>query len=251
VLPQRYASRGTVLYFTGCGTQYAYDAVGHAIVRVLRQLGFRVEIPQGQVCCGLPMFFHGNLKQAQPNLLRNIELFNRTGIVAVVVDCATCGEALKKVYATVLAELGQDSAPALELAGKVWDITEFVCEHYELLEKHLLASATAVPVTYHSPCHLRNSQAAESLLERLPGVDYIRADDRDDCCGGGGTFFYDFPDTARQMAARKIDNARATGARLWATGCPGCRVNLAGNLEDRDRIRVLHPVELVAMQLIP
>lgn len=29
------------------------------------------------------------------------------------------------------------------------------------------------------------------------------------------------------------------------TGCPGCRLNLAGNLSDGDAIRVLHPVQLI------
>jgi Fe-S oxidoreductase len=37
--------------------------------------------------------------------------------------------------------------------------------------------------------------------------------------------------------------------KLWATGCPGCRVNLASNLGETDKISVLHPIELVEMAL--
>lgn len=69
------------------------------------------------------------------------------------------------------------------------------------------------------------------------------------CCGDGGTFFYDYPELSEQMVSRKVANARASGATLWLTGCPGCRINLAGNLGDEDRIEVLHPVQVVAALL--
>lgn len=246
-------SRGTLLYFTGCGTQYLYEKVGHSVVKVLLRMGFRIEIPKEQVCCGLPMFFKGALTAAKPNLLKNIALLNRPDIVAVITDCATCGSALRNAYPDVLPEIGIDTARAGELAARVRDISEFLMEHFELLAPHLDPQSPPLPTTYHSPCHLRNSQGVESqveqLLNRLPNVAYTRAEDFDTCCGGGGTFFYDYPDISKKMVDTKITNARATGARIWATGCPGCSIQLSGNLDPDDRITLRHPVQLAAAAL--
>ncbi len=248
-----YESKGTVLYFTGCGTNHMYDQVGHALCRILGAMGFHVEIPENQVCCGLPMFIHGKLKKAVGNIQTNIELFNRDDIVAVVTDCATCGSALHREYSHVLEELGLDIEPARQLSAKVRDIGEFILEHYELLEPHLDPAALRSRVTYHMPCHLRNGQGVkdeiEQLLQLLPHVDYVRAEDYDSCCGGGGTFFYDHPEVSHKIVGRKVENAKATGAELWITGCPGCSINLSGNLKESDNITVLHLLEMIEQGL--
>ncbi|HSR13930.1 MAG TPA: (Fe-S)-binding protein, partial [Thermodesulfobacteriota bacterium] len=48
--------KGKVIYFTGCATQYLFESVGNAVVKVLNRLGIEVIIPKGQSCCGLPIF---------------------------------------------------------------------------------------------------------------------------------------------------------------------------------------------------
>lgn len=246
-------AKGTVLYFTGCGTQHVFEAVGHAVVTVLTAMGFRVEIPKGQVCCGLPMFAHGRMSAAQENIETNIDLFNREDVVAVVTDCATCGSALRSEYADVLRELGLPAGNAERLSVRVRDVSEFILANYALLEPKLDPDISAETVTYHAPCHLRNAQGVKTevieLLKRLPHVTYVQSSDFDACCGGGGTFFYDHPEVSHRIVSKKIENALATGAKYWLTGCPGCTVNLAGNLSDTDTIAVMHPVQLVEQAL--
>ena len=245
--------KGVIYYFTGCATNYLFESVGHAAVKVLTRMGFKVVIPQDQVCCGLPLFFHGAGAQAQANMLKNISVFNQPDIVAVITDCATCGSALGKEYPAVLKELGLDTQAAQTLAAKVKDISAFVYENIDQITPHLNFKRSQRTVTYHSPCHLRNTQGVEAqvenLLNSLPGVNYVRTKDMDSCCGGGGTFFYDHPAISQKIVTPKIDNARATGAELWAAGCPGCRLNLAGNLDDTDKIELIHPIQLVAASL--
>lgn len=253
IMPENEA-KATVLYFTGCGTNHAFDAVGHAVVRVLTAMGFQVEIPGEQMCCGLPMFIHGSIAAARKNIDTNIRLFNRNDIAAVVTDCATCGSALRNEYVHVLEELGRPVDAGRELASRVQDICEFILANYELLEPKLDRDLPVETVTYHSPCHLRNAQGVKTeviqLLEKLPHVNYVQSKDFDTCCGGGGTFFYDFPDISHQIVSEKIDNALATGAKYWATGCPGCTVNFSGNLPD-DTISMIHPVQIILAALKP
>ena len=84
-------------------------------------------------------------------------------------------------------------------------------------------------------------------MKNLPGIDYIRAVDADECCGGGGTFFYEYPEISKEMVKGKIENAKKTGAQIWLTDCPVCRINLSGNLKGDDNLIVKHPVEMIEL----
>ena len=246
-------ARGTVAYFTGCATHHVFEKTGHAVLNVLRRMGYRVLIPPSQGCCGLPLFFHGDIKRSQDSILGNIDALLRDECDAVVVDCATCGTALGHAYPQLMKEMGLPEAPARRLAEKVWDIGEFILEKFDSLEPFLNPVRNRLRVTYHSPCHLRNhgrgKTMVETLLERLPHVDYRRAPDRDSCCGGGGMFFNEFQQISKQMVDAKVQNATDTGAQIWATGCPGCRVQLSGNLPRKGMLELCHPVEVVAQAL--
>jgi len=250
----RTSGRGTVLYFTGCATNYVDQEVGFAVTEVLSSMGYRVEIPGKQVCCGLPLFMHGRQDKARANIIRNIECLDREDVVAVLVDCATCGSALKREYPHLVREFGLDPDRALAVSAKTRDISEFLLENWEQLEPELEPEPGRVQrATYHAPCHLRNAQKlsteVEEVLSRLPNVEYVRAPDFDQCCGGGGSFFYEHPEISKRIVSRKIDNAAATGATVWASGCPSCRINFLGNLEETQNMKVLHPVQLVQQAL--
>jgi glycolate oxidase iron-sulfur subunit len=247
--------RGVVAYFTGCATHHIFEKTGHAAVNVLRRMGYRVLIPEGQGCCGLPLFFHGDIRRSEESIRANIDALLQTECDAVVVDCATCGTALGHAYPRLMEEMGLPEAPAKRLAEKVWDIGEFILENFDSLEPFLNPVRHGLRVTYHAPCHLRNhgrgKAMVESLLERLPHVDYCRAPDWDACCGGGGMFFNDYQEISKQMVDTKIRNAQDTGAQIWATGCPGCRVQLSGNLPHKGMLEFCHPVEVVSQALQP
>jgi glycolate oxidase iron-sulfur subunit len=239
--------RGTVHYFIGCSTNYLYGSVAESTVKVLNAMGLRVKIVREQVCCGLPMYLKGAVETSAGNIQKNIELFREAE--TVITDCTTCGSALTSGYEKVMAELGESTDGAVGLKAKSRDLLRFINENYEWLENSIDKDKEKVKVTYHAPCHERNhggSADALKLLNRIPVIEYVQSRGYDECCGGGGTFFYDFPELSKQMTDKKLAAARATGAELWATGCPGCRINLTGSLEDGDNMRLVHPVELIA-----
>lgn len=244
---------GTVVYFTGCATNYIFERTGHAAIAVLERMGYRVLLPPDQGCCGLPLFFHGDIRQARATIIANITALNADGADAVLVDCATCGSALGHIYPKLIDEMNLPADPARDLSAKLWDIGKFIFDNFSHLEPHLNRSQTKETVTYHLPCHLKNhgrgKDRVETLIELLPHVDYQRTPDWDTCCGGGGLFFNEYPELSKKMVDRKIDNAFASGARTWATGCPGCRVQLSGNLPRKGGLDVCHPLEIVARGL--
>ncbi len=239
---------GRVVYFTGCATNYLSENVGHSVIAILRRLGVEVILPKGQMCCGLPIFLSGARDMALDNIRHNLQVLDVKEADAVIVDCATCGAALKKEYVHILEEMGENTQAAMALAGKVLDISEY------LLRFDLAEYLRPVPgrVTYHDPCHLVRSQTVKNeprrLLKMIPELDFVEMAGADACCGGGGTFQWEHPDVASGITAKKIRAIEETCATVVASGCPGCRMQIYGNLKS-DTIEVVHPVELVAKSM--
>jgi glycolate oxidase iron-sulfur subunit len=103
---------GRVIYFTGCATDHIYDDVGHSVLKVLGRLGLEIIIPGNQVCCSAPMFLSGAVTASLPNIFKNLDILDRLDADAIVVDCATCGAALKKAIPELLEDLGLDTEQA-------------------------------------------------------------------------------------------------------------------------------------------
>lgn len=236
---------GRVLYFVGCATNYFAESVGQAVINVLTALGVEVVIPKGQMCCGFPICLAGARGIAVNNIRRNLEVLDLKDADAIVVDCATCGAALKNEYADVMEEMGEDAGRARELGRKVLDISEYLSMFD--LEKHL--RPVSGRVTYHDPCHLLHSQGVKeeprNLLKCIPNMEYVEMAGADVCCGGGGAFQLEHPEVAAGITQNKINAILETGANLVATGCPGCRLQIHGNLADGS-VKVLHPIEILA-----
>jgi len=84
-----------------------------------------------------------------------------------------------------------------------------------------------------------------NLLKRIPGVEFVEMAGADVCCGGGGTFQWEHAEVAFGISGKKVETIRETRANLVATGCPGCRLQIYGNLGE-EAVEVVHPVELLA-----
>lgn len=239
---------GTVIYFTGCATNYLYDDTGSAVIGILKHMGYKIIIPRDQTCCSIPLLFHGATEKAFKNITTNINALKNHDADTILVDCSTCGEALKNEYPNIIESHGQNPLDAKAIAAKVMDSLSFIDQHFDLLEFDLDLTEKR-SVTYHAPCHTKNSFQShiiiENLLQQLPFVDYKRTPDVEECCGGGGTFFYEYPEVSKKMVDKKIKNAKAVKASYWLTDCPVCRMNLAGNLNNNDKLQVLHPVALI------
>ena len=252
-IPARGKRKARMIYFTGCATDLVNEDVGRATLHVLTDLGIEVEVPPEQVCCSAPMFLAGARRQALSNIRTNLELLDRDDVDAVMVDCATCGAALRKSIPHLMEDLGEDTDKARRVAGKVKDISEIVAEHLEELELQGGGGKNKIRVTYHDPCHLvrsmKVSAAPRKVLTALPEVDLKEMAGSDQCCGGAGSFQFDYKEISAAVTARKKESIHATGAKIVATGCPGCRLTLSGNLCGAEDPVVLHTVQLVARAL--
>lgn len=253
IAPAKGKRLGRVLYFTGCATDLINEDVGEAVIKVLTGLGLEVIIPQDQVCCSVPMFLNGARREALPNIEKNLALFDRDDADAIVVDCATCGGGLKKGVPHLMEDLGLDTERAKRVASRVKDISEIVAERLENLELQDPRPDRPLTVTYHDPCHLVRSMKVSAeprkILRALNDVRLVEMTAADQCCGGAGSFQFEHVEISAGVTARKKQNIRATGATVVVTGCPGCTLTLAGNLDEQDDPRVVHTIQLVSERL--
>jgi glycolate oxidase iron-sulfur subunit len=250
------AVNARVLYFHGCATNYVFGDVGKAVVAVLTRMGVQVEIPKNQSCCGLPIFLSGDRKTSLTCIREVVGTCARKDVDAVIVDCATCGSALRNEYVHILKELrdlgegvDDDLVKSAEyLAGITMDVSEFIDAHQDWLPPFQPAPAEKVRVTYHDPCHLLKGQHVGNqprrLLKLLPNIEFVEMEAADRCCGGGGEYQIEYGEMSALITDRKVENVLKTGARFVATGCPGCNITIGAHLA-RHNVKTIHTVQLI------
>jgi glycolate oxidase iron-sulfur subunit len=242
-LPAIGPRRARVALFTGCVADVMFRHTHWATARVLQQNGCDVLVPRGQECCGAIHFHAGSSDPAREMADRNIRAFNAAEIDAVVVNVAGCGSMLKD-YGHHWHDARQ--AERERFAGKIRDINEFLDDLGFLPPQgpiHLRA-------TYHDACHLAHAQkireAPRRLLAQVPGLTLVDLPESEVCCGAAGTYNLTEPEMAGQLARRKLEHIRQTGAQAVLTANAGCLLQVAREArQQRWPLWVAHPIELL------
>jgi len=238
-------ARYRIGFFLGCAQSLLFADQSAATLRVLARNGCTVITPKEVECCGMPARGYGRMDLVEKQARRNIEVFERRNVDYVVTDCATCGSTLKE-YGSLLKEDPAWAGRAAAFSGKVCDISEFLSR----IPLRKPTKRIDGKVTYHDPCHLRRAQQVweepRKLLSLIDGLELVEMPEADWCCGSAGSQLITHYDTSLKVLDRKIDNVASTEARILASGCPGCQMQLNTGLQRRGlSVRVVHPVTLL------
>ena len=238
-------------YFTGCMTDFVFPELGKHIIDFLTRNGVEVIVPQEQGCCGAPVFLGaGDFDTGRKMADSNVKAFE--GVDYVVSDCATCTSALKD-YAKFLADTPEREEAYTKFAGKILDISQFLVDVLKLPASAYKPSAQVKgkKVTWHDPCHLSRHLGITSqprqIIKSIPDVEYIEMPNADRCCGMAGTFSLYYYDLSKQIADKKVEAIRSTGADIVVSSCPGCEIQLIDSLlRNKVPVKVMHIMELLA-----
>ncbi|HTG47523.1 MAG TPA: (Fe-S)-binding protein [Actinomycetota bacterium] len=226
--------RGTVAMLSGCVQDRWFHRVNLATIRVLTANGWRVRVPRSQACCGALAAHNGRLAVARRLASRARHAFGDADVV--VVNAAGCS-AHMKTYAEL--------RPGTELP--IHDLMEFLDEHPPTAP----LGPVAETVAYHDACHALRAQGIAAqprmLLGRIPDLRLVAIPDGDRCCGAAGIYNVTEPEASDELGGAKAAAIATTGATIVASANPGCSMQLAAHLADREgsSIAVVHPVELL------
>lgn len=239
----------TVYLFVTCLADLLRPSVAWAALELLEHAGYKVVVPTEQTCCGQPAYNSGDYRATIPLAQKVIALLEPADYV--VVPSGSCAGMINHHYPKLLEGDWHDRA--LGVAAKTLELTTFLEEVAGLQsspEKHTPLGAVA----YHDSCAgLREMGVRDqprALLQRLCEIDVRELQQRDTCCGFGGTFCAKMPEISAKMADDKLDDAVATGATVLTGGDLGCLLSLAGRARRRGiDIEVRHVAELLAGRL--
>ncbi len=243
------AKAGTVALLEGCVMAGLFGHVNRATEQVVAGHGARVvRLPAG-FCCGALHAHAGELGRAGMLARQLIQVFERSGAEVLITNSAGCGAALKE-YGEWLQDDAAFRPRAERLAGATRDVFEWLAERegpaYRRLEGR---------VGYDAPCHHIHAQAIREepcdLLRRVPGLNVVALGRADRCCGAAGIYGLTRRELAEELLRAKLGEVEDAGVALLATGNPGCLMQIgAGSLIHRRGFRAVHPIELLADQLI-
>ncbi|MDO8960387.1 MAG: (Fe-S)-binding protein [Rhodocyclaceae bacterium] len=218
-----------VALFVTCLVDLMRPRIGFAAIELLEAAGCDVIVPAGQTCCGQPVWNSGDRAAAAALAKKVIDEF--VGSEYVVVPSGSCADQIRNEYPVILADEPEWRARAVELAGRVYELTDFLVNvaHIKTLPGNFSGS-----VTYHDSCTgLRGMGIKEqprALLAKMSGVELKEMAAAEECCGFGGTFSVKFGEISAAIAAKKCGNACATGAQTIVGGDLGCLLNIEGKL---------------------
>ena len=222
-----------IAFFTGCMVDYKFPELGHKLVKILKENGIDIDVPEGQVCCGSPLLRTGQTDIVQELVDKNKEVFKDYDTVITI--CSGCGATLKNNH------------PEFGSKLHVMDISEFLVD--KLDETKL--KEVDMKVTYHDPCHLGRGQgikdAPRDIIEKIPGVEFNEMLYPCQCCGAGGGIKSGKPEIALELSQSKAEMIKDTESDAVITICPFCQLNIQDGLNSIgcEDIKCMHLLELL------
>ncbi len=239
------ASAPEVLLWPDTFNNYFLPATAKAAVEVLEAAGYRVLLPQANLCCGRPLYDFGMLDRAQSLLLEILDQLEpeiEAGIPVVGLEPSCVA-----VFRDELLNLFPHDERAQALARQTFLLSEF-----------LEANAGNSPLPQidrkallHGHCHhksIMKMTAEESLLRRI-GVDFQSP--APGCCGMAGSFGFEHDKYEVSAAIGELELLPAVRSAPadWLIIADGfsCREQIAQGT----RRHALHVAEVLHMALNP
>jgi len=222
---------------------YFLPHTAKAAVDVLEHAGFRVELPQGNLCCGRPLYDLGMLDRAE-NLLLDIldalalEIEAGIPIVGLEPSCVA-------VFRDELGNLFPHDERARRLSRQTFLLSEFLDNYKDLIPLPRFERKAIV----HGHCHHKSvmkMNAEENVLRRM-GLDFKMPSPG--CCGMAGSFGFedDKYDVSIAIGELELLPAVRRAPPDWLVIANGfsCREQIA---QETDR-EALHLAEVLQMAI--
>src|SRR5436309_14280009 len=110
-----------VSLFVTCIVDQLFPRVGMAMAEVLERVGYEVDFPEAQTCCGQPAFNSGFRREAREVARHFLSVFS--GAEYVVVPSGSCASMISLHFEDIFQKEPRSLEAARALARKVWEFS--------------------------------------------------------------------------------------------------------------------------------
>ncbi|SRR5579871_2454287 len=235
-----------VSIFVTCIVDQLFPKVGLAMAQVLERLGYEIDFPEDQTCCGQPAFNTGYRAEAAQVARHFLKVFRDAEYI--VVPSGSCTSMVAHHFGGLFADDTESARAAERMAPRVWEFSRFLLEVAKMED---VGARLDEIVTYHDSCHalrefgIRNGP--RRLLHNVRGLELREMDAAEECCGFGGTFSVKLPEISGGMARTKIESIVRTGAKTVVSLDSSCLMQIQGALSRAGLpVRTMHLAEVLA-----
>ena len=235
-----------VSLFVTCIVDQLFPKVGLAMADVLERLGYQVDFPEDQTCCGQPAFNSGYRAEARTVARHFLKVFEKPEYI--VVPSGSCTSMITHHFAEIFHKEPGTLEQVHALEKRVFEFATFLTQVGGVED---VGARMEGVVTFHDGCHglrelgIRN--APRRLLANVRGLELREMLPAEECCGFGGTFSVKFAELSGAMARTKIEAIQKTGAQTVVSLDPSCLMQIQGALSRAgSSIRTMHLAEVLA-----
>jgi L-lactate dehydrogenase complex protein LldE len=232
-----------VALFVPCYIDQFYPQVAVASLELLEKLGCEVIVPTDQTCCGQPMAnsgFASSTEGCDTNFTNNF-----AGFDYIVGPSGSCVLHLKEHH------------PSEKIRNSVYEICEFLTD---VLKVTSLSAKFPHRVGLHQSCHGQRGLRLSSMTERnektfskledlmglVEGIEILKPERADECCGFGGTFCVTEEAVSVKMGQDRIKEHDANAVEYIVGADTSCLMHMEGILRRQgSKIQVKHIVEIL------
>jgi L-lactate dehydrogenase complex protein LldF len=212
---------GEVMYFAGCFPSFRAKDIARTAIEIMRHAGMDVAYSgEEESCCGSPVLKVGARELFEELAKENWERWRSSGVKKIITSCPGCFNAISS-YKEVIDDFDIEVEHISQTLASLVEDGKIDVNGADLL------------VTYHDPCDLGRHRgvydAPREVLRAIPGLELKEmefARDMGICCGAGAGVKKGHPELACEIARKRLDSAKGTGAKYLVTSCPFCRKNL-------------------------
>ncbi|MBS1856258.1 MAG: (Fe-S)-binding protein [Acidobacteria bacterium] len=235
-----------VSLFVTCMVDQLFPKVGMAMAGVLERLGYEIDFPEDQTCCGQPAFNSGYREEARAAARHFLKVFE--ACEQIVAPSGSCTSMVTHHFAELFHKEPETLARVHALEKRVWEFSSFLTEVAGVED---VGARFEEVVTFHDGCHalreLGIRSAPRRLLAKVRGLELREMVPAEECCGFGGTFSVKFAELSGAMARTKIEAIVKTGANTVVSLDPSCLMQIQGALSRAGSgIRTMHLAEVLA-----
>ncbi|MCS7316245.1 MAG: (Fe-S)-binding protein [Bryobacterales bacterium] len=237
-----------VSLFVTCLVDQFFPRVGLAMAEVLERLGYRVEFPEAQTCCGQPAFNTGYREEARCVARHFLSVFADADYI--VAPSGSCTSMIACHYEELFRRDPAALSEVRRLKPRLWEFSQFLLQVAGVED---VGARLPAVVTYHDSCHalreLGIREGPRRLLARVRELQLREMPAGAECCGFGGTFSVKFPEISASMVRAKIEAIRQTGADYVVSVDVSCLMQIQGALNRAGLpVGTLHLAEVLARQ---